>query len=153
MRNSLLFNGYFYLELRLYQLSQKEMNNEGNSFIGSAVNSGTHKRFLIFTTKRQRDSEPQKPCTNWYVQGSNPNLYWASQTTCIRCTWPWVAEQKLNTSYTAKKALVCKIKSLERFMKMNKFKGFSKMVLRLVSGPMLEKRNKIGPLADRQKSG
>ena len=25
------------------------------------------------------------------------------------------------------------------------------MVLRLVSGPMLEKRNKIGPLADRQK--
>ena len=30
-----------------------------------------------------------------------------------------------------------------------KFKGFSMMVLRLVSGPMLEKSNKTGPLADR----
>ena len=64
---------------------------------------------------------------------------------------PRVGEQKLNTSYTTKKALVCKIKSLERIIKMNEFKGFSKMVLRLVSGPMLEKKNTTGPLADRQK--
>ena len=30
---------------------------------------------------------------------------------------PGVAEQKLNTSYITKKALVCKIKSLERIIK------------------------------------
>ena len=36
-------------------------------------------------------------------------------------------------------------------LKKNKFKGFSRMVLRLVSGPMLEKSNKIGSIADRQK--
>ena len=53
---------------------------------------------------------------------------------------PRVEEQKLNTSYTTKKALVCKIKSLERIIKMNEFKGFSKMVLRLVSGPNARKK-------------
>ena len=36
-------------------------------------------------------------------------------------------------------------------LKKNKFKGFSRMILRLVSGPMLEKSNKIGLIADRQK--
>ena len=60
--------------------------------------------------------------------------------------------QKFNTSYITKKVSVCKIKSLERITKnnLNKFEGFP-MVLRLVSGPILEKSNRTGPLADRQK--
>ena len=38
-----------------------------------------------------------------------------------------------------------------RSLKINKFKGFSIIALRLVSGPLLQKSNGTGPSADRQK--
>ena len=61
-------------------------------------------------------------------------------------------QSKNQTQVTQQRKLrFAKLNHLSVSLKINKFKGFTIMVLRLVSGPMLEKTNRTGQLADRQK--